>query len=145
MQLESTSSINTLNSASTTSAASTASSSTLDSDGFMQLLLAQLRNQNPLDPMQDKDMMAQFTQLNSLSELQKIGNILDSMTSSNELGNAANLIGKTVKVAGSQGDEISGVVTGVSFSGGNVMLALDDQLVPLSSLISVSETDPGGK
>jgi flagellar basal-body rod modification protein FlgD len=51
-----------------------AASSGLEMDGgeFMMILLAQLRNQNPLEPMDDKEMIAQMAQLNSLQELQKI-------------------------------------------------------------------------
>jgi flagellar basal-body rod modification protein FlgD len=116
----------------------------MDNGGFMSLLLAQLRNQNPLEPMQDKDMMAQFTQLNSLQELQKMESMFEQMSTSNQLGNAAGLIGKSVKVAGDDGEDITGVVTGVTFSGGKIMLNLGDKQVPLDSLISVTAGDQGG-
>lgn len=43
-----------------------------DSNAFMAILLVQLRNQNPLEPMEDKDLIAQMAQLNSLEELKKI-------------------------------------------------------------------------
>lgn len=41
-------------------------------DEFMTILLAQMRHQNPLEPMDDKELISQMTSLNSLSELQKI-------------------------------------------------------------------------
>ncbi len=44
----------------------------MDANAFMLVLLAQMRHQNPLEPMDDKEMIAQMTQLNSLQELQKI-------------------------------------------------------------------------
>lgn len=43
-----------------------------DANAFMMILLAQLRNQNPLEPMDDKELIGQMTQLNSLEELKKI-------------------------------------------------------------------------
>ena len=46
---------------------------------FMMLILAQLRHQDPLKPMDDSQMIAQFTQLNSLEELQKINTNLESL------------------------------------------------------------------
>ncbi len=46
------------------------------SDQFMKLLLAQLRNQNPLEPMNNSEFMGQMTQLNSLQELTKINDNL---------------------------------------------------------------------
>lgn len=43
-----------------------------DANAFMAILLVQMRNQNPLEPMDDKDLIAQMAQLNSLEELKKI-------------------------------------------------------------------------
>ncbi|RCK71976.1 MAG: Flagellar basal-body rod modification protein FlgD [Anaerolineae bacterium] len=50
----------------------TSALSGFDSNAFMAILLVQLRNQNPLEPMDDKDLIAQMAQLNSLEELKKI-------------------------------------------------------------------------
>ena len=111
--------------------------SAMDSDQFMLLLLAELKNQNPLEPMNDKDMMAQMTQINSLQELKKINNGLETMAKSNQLTQAASLIGKTVEVAIDGKSNQSGEVTGVSLVQGQVMLWLKDTTVLLSSLITV--------
>jgi flagellar basal-body rod modification protein FlgD len=46
---------------------------------FMQILLAQLRNQNPMQPMDDNQLIGQMAQLNSLQELQKISTTLDGL------------------------------------------------------------------
>jgi flagellar basal-body rod modification protein FlgD len=51
----------------------------MDGGEFMMILLAQLRNQNPLEPMDDKQMIAQMAQLNSLQELQKINASLSTL------------------------------------------------------------------
>ncbi|MFZ5808672.1 MAG: flagellar hook assembly protein FlgD [Chloroflexota bacterium] len=63
-------------------AASTSASGGLsgfDANAFMAILLAQLRNQNPLEPMDDKELVAQMTQLNSLEELKKISSGIDTL------------------------------------------------------------------
>ncbi len=116
--------------------------SALGGDQFMMLLLAQLRNQNPLEPMDDKDMMAQFTQLNSLEELQKINDGLQGLYRSNQLTEAAGLIGKEVEISTGDGQSQTGVVSGVSLVEGQVMLWLNDLMVPLSSLITVRAQQP---
>jgi flagellar basal-body rod modification protein FlgD len=51
----------------------------VDNGEFMALLLTQMRNQNPLEPMDDNQMIAQMAQLNSLSELQKINANLEAL------------------------------------------------------------------
>jgi flagellar basal-body rod modification protein FlgD len=58
----------------TASASQTADASVpgVDGSAFMEVLLAQLRHQNPLEPMDDKELIGQMAQLNSLQELQKI-------------------------------------------------------------------------
>ena len=108
-----------------------------DSGAFMTLLLAELKNQNPLEPMDDKDMMAQMTQMNSLSELQGIKSALDNMVVSNEFIYASSLIGKTVKADFGQGKTIEGAVTGLTQVNGSLMLQIGDTDVPISAITEV--------
>ena len=61
------------------------------------MLMAQLRNQNPLDPMQDKDMMGQVAQLNSLEELKSIRTSIQSTSQANQSSYGIAMIGKQVK------------------------------------------------
>jgi flagellar basal-body rod modification protein FlgD len=129
--------------AASTTSASTGTKSTGDtsgnsSDDFMALLLAQLRNQNPFESMDNQSMMNQLTQLNSLQELKNIDTGLANLSKSNQLTEAASLIGKTVEVGVGNNKTISGVVTGVSLVKGQVMIWLDKQTVPLENLITIS-------
>lgn len=50
-----------------------------DSQAFMAILLAQMKYQNPLQPMDDKEVIAQMAQLNSLQELQNINATLQRL------------------------------------------------------------------
>jgi flagellar basal-body rod modification protein FlgD len=65
----------------TSSASQTAGASVpgVDGSAFMEVLLAQLRHQNPLEPMDDKELIGQMAQLNSLQELQKINTTLGTL------------------------------------------------------------------
>jgi flagellar basal-body rod modification protein FlgD len=116
----------------------------LGSDQFMLLLLTELRNQNPLEPMDNKDLMGQITQMNSLQELQKINDDLEALNHSNQLTEAAGLIGKKVEYQVSGADPQTGVVSGVSLMQDQIMLWVGDSTVPLSSLITVSADDAAG-
>ncbi len=117
----------------------TAHNSQLDSTQFMMLLMQELRNQNPMDPVSDKDFMAQMAQMNSLQELQKMNGTLTDLATGNHLGEAAGLIGRQVGASLASGQKVSGVVTGVTLVSGEVMLLLGSQQVPFSGLTSVSE------
>jgi flagellar basal-body rod modification protein FlgD len=105
---------------------------------FMQLLLAQLRNQNPLDPVQDKDFLGQVTQLNSFQELQKMTKLLQSLSKSNQLTEAAGLIGKTIRVRAADGQVRSGLVSGVTLTGDTAMLVMGQDQAALADVIGVS-------
>ena len=84
----------------------TGSLQTLGRDDFLQLLVTKLEYQDPLNPMEDEDFIAQLAQFSSLEQMK---NISDGIASSNEwdylqmqsINNtmAAGLIGKDVKAA----------------------------------------------
>ena len=113
----------------------------VDGEAFMQLLLAQLRNQNPLEPMSDSDMMSQFTQLNSLNELQSINQNIVGLGGGEEeqLLQASTLIDKLVEFLGPEGDRLEGRVTGVSVQDGEVLVWIDELGVPLASVLGVRQ------
>ncbi len=129
--------INTINSGAKSTGATSTTAAT--SDAFMMILLAQLKNQNPLEPMQDKDMMAQMTQLNSLQELKKIESSLEQMAGASSAGYAASLIGKVVKANLENGDQVEGTVTDMVFDSGKYLLKVGKNTIPLSSIVSVSQ------
>ena len=110
----------------------------LDSGAFLQLMLSQLKNQNPLDPMNDKDFMAQMTQMNSLQEQQKMNKTLTQLANSSSMSQAANLIGRNIEANMPDGTTTSGLVTSVTLQDGAVTLMLGDKPVPFSDLLSVS-------
>lgn len=104
---------------------------------FLTMLVAQLTHQNPLEPMKDSEMMSQFTQLNSLQELQAMRLVLDSAAAANQNAYAASLIGKIVKVAQKDGSTLEGVVSGVTSEKGVLYLQIGTQKAPLSDVIEI--------
>jgi len=78
---------------------SVASSNELGKDEFLKILIAQLTNQDPTDPMDDREFIAQMAQFSTLeqmtnmsTEMQRLGGILES-------GQAVSLLGRVVDVA----------------------------------------------
>ncbi len=96
-------SINAANSASSSSSTSTSAAAEMG-DRFMTLFLAQLQNQDPLNPMDNSEMTSQLAQMNMVSGLESLNASMQTLMSSyNEALSlqAANLIGKNVLVDGS--------------------------------------------
>ena len=77
-----------------TAAAASPSTQPVMGEQFMQLLLAQLRNQNPLEPMENSEFMGQMTQLNSLQELKKMNDSLAYLVNLVEAQSAADVTPK---------------------------------------------------
>jgi flagellar basal-body rod modification protein FlgD len=104
---------------STTSTSSSTKSSVLGKDDFLKLLITEMKNQNPLSPMDGTEYAAQLAQFSSLEQLSNINTALTDSVSSNQLMTqaisnslATTMIGKTVKASGnSVGITGSGSVT----------------------------------
>lgn len=116
-----------------------AASGTDVSDQFMMLLLAQLKNQNPLKPMDDSQMLSQMTSLNTLSELKSISAKIDSMASASQSSYAASLIGKNIVALDEDKGTVQGVVSSMQYLNGQYSLTMGTQTVALEDVIKVSE------
>jgi flagellar basal-body rod modification protein FlgD len=114
-----------------------AASNAMDSGQFMQILLAQLTHQNPLEPMNNAEMMSQFSQLNSLQELRDIHIAVDKLSSSNQVLYLASLIGKTVKVNRPDGNYLEGVVEEVITEKDNLQLRIGNEKVSVNDIIEI--------
>lgn len=110
--------------ASTTSNSTTTASSTLGKDAFLKLLVTQLSNQDPLNPMDDKDMTAQLAQFSSLEQLTNINTGIETLNTTmtqNQLTNAVSYIGKSVKASGYSLSKDSGTVSSLYYSLGETV------------------------
>lgn len=116
--------------------------SDMNGAAFMQLLLTQMKNQNPLEPMQDREFMSQVTQLNSLKQLEQMNLSLKTLLTQAEpkpdLAQAATLIGKKVEAKDAKGQAVSGLVTAVRLQNDVITLTVNGTSVALSSVSSVS-------
>ncbi|MCE1171858.1 MAG: flagellar hook assembly protein FlgD [Azovibrio sp.] len=96
--------IDAVNAANSAGSSSSKTSSAAEmSDRFMTLFLAQLQNQDPLNPMENAEMTSQLAQMNMVSGLETLNESMQTLQSSyNEALSlqAANLVGKSVLVPG---------------------------------------------
>lgn len=104
---------------------------------FMQILMAQLTHQDPMEPMNNAEMMSQFSQLNSLQELREIHTSLDKVSVSNQTAYLASLIGKTVKANRIGGEPLEGVVEGVVTESGHSQLIIGSEMVDLTEVLEI--------
>ncbi|TDL55927.1 flagellar hook capping protein [Paenibacillus dendritiformis] len=76
---------------------------TLGKDEFLKILITQLQNQDPMQPMQDRDFIAQMAQFSSVEQLMNIQTQLGSLHQA--LGMSSSLIGKEITWYGKSEDK----------------------------------------
>jgi flagellar basal-body rod modification protein FlgD len=99
--------------ANTNSAASaTPSNTTLGENDFLTLLTTQLKNQDPLNPMDDTQSVAQLAQFSSLQAATNLANSFSAFESNFAVSQASGLLGQTVTVASTDSTGASSTVSG---------------------------------
>jgi flagellar basal-body rod modification protein FlgD len=107
----------------------------LGKDDFLELLITQLRHQDPTSPMKDKEFIAQMAQFSSLEQMTNLSSNFKELSSTLNRGNALNLLGRQVTVR--EGDtRIQGVVKEVTGTT-NPQLRVGDKLYEYSQVESV--------
>lgn len=107
-------------------------------DTFLKLMVAQLRNQDPMNPTDSTQFLAQTAQFTSLEKMDELAQQNAQALSAQMSFGASGLVGKPVSYLAEDGTETQGSVSSVRFSSSGPMLHIGDVDVPLSSVVSVT-------
>jgi flagellar basal-body rod modification protein FlgD len=128
-------------SSSSTNSTTSTSSAGVDYNTFLRLLIAEMKNQDPTNPMDTSQYMSQFAQLSSVEQAMQTNNKLDALLSSQSLSQANGLIGKTVSFTDSTGASFSGKVASVSInSDGSVATLENGTKVAIGPGLTISQS-----
>jgi flagellar basal-body rod modification protein FlgD len=127
--------------------AKSAAEGELGRNAFMELLVSQLKNQDPLAPTSNDEMLAQLAQFSSLEQLEELNDNLvglavlqQSNALMDQLTSSSALIGQHVKYADPDtGDEAWGDVASVKITDGLAILNIGGKDVPLVNVLEVSQ------
>jgi len=86
----------------------------LDINQFLQLMVSELTHQDPLNPMDNTQLVQQLGELRSIAASDQLTTTLQAMQTQQSLTTASGLIGKTVTALGSDGQDVTGTVSSVS-------------------------------
>ena len=112
------------------------SAASLDYNAFLRLLIAQMQNQDPLNPMEGTEYTAQLAQFSSVEQSIQTNQKLDTLMTSFSLSQAESMIGRTLTSADGK---VSGVVESVNIlSSGSVASLQGGAKVPLGPGITIS-------
>ena len=121
------------------SATNTASNIQMD---YMNLLITQLQNQNPLEPLDNNEMASQLAQFSQLQQLESMNESFAQVLATTELTYANSLIGKEVsfmlETDTGATDITSGIVEQIYNNvDGEIFLRVGDYMFGLENVISI--------
>lgn len=128
-------------SASNVATASKKDTSTLGKDQFLKIMMAQLKNQDPMQPLEDKEFIAQMAQFTSVEQLMNISSQLTTLNQS--LGSVSGLIGKDISWIGTgsadSGSEVkTGSVSSIVIRDGIQYATVGEEAIPVNLILEIA-------
>ena len=127
-----------IGSASSPAAAVTNPNGSLGKDDFLKLLVTQLKNQDPMNPMDEKDFMGQMASFSSLEQITNLVSANASTSFAGQVSQSVALIGRQVTWSASDGTSGSGLVQTVTINGGDIALTVDGRQISPGDVVQVS-------
>lgn len=114
--------------------------SEMGSDLFLELLVAQLQNQNPMEPMDGNALLQQTSQLANVEALQELSELQSHIAGLGQFDTAAQMIGHTVTATDPFLGAITGVVTGVRATAAGPVVQIGGREVSVDQIVAVIQT-----
>ncbi|RKM62426.1 hypothetical protein D6855_03150 [Butyrivibrio sp. CB08] len=110
-----------------------------DKDAFMQILVAQMKYQDPLEPTSNTEYISQYA---TFTQVEQLSNMANAMS----LSRASEMVGKTVTISQTNAEngtttEIQGVVDFVTYSGNKAYLNINGTAYDIDQVTQVLSTD----
>ena len=86
----------------------------VDMDQFLELMITELQNQDPLNPMENSELVAQIGQIREIGATNSLTETLHAFLDGQSLTTASSMIGKEIVALSDTGEEVRGVIERVS-------------------------------
>jgi flagellar basal-body rod modification protein FlgD len=123
---------------SSTGTSPTGTKTSSDKDMFLQLLVAQMRYQDPMNPTDSSQFLSQSAQFTALEKMETVADRTSGLFSASMAFGASGLIGKQVGWNDAQGVAHTGEVDSVTFGSTGPILDVGGQQVAIADVVSVN-------
>ncbi len=114
----------------------------LDRDSFLQLLVLQLQNQDPMEPVDNSQMLAQLAQFTSLEQMNNLNeNFVDLSGNVDQLNfiSGSSMLGRQVRGIDLDGKPRQGRVDGIHLDGSVVVLSVDGGQMSMAGVTAIAD------
>lgn len=118
----------------------------LSREMFLELLVMQMQNQDPLEPVSNQDMLAQLAQFSALEQMENLNRSFESLSGNIDQLNfisATGLLGRNVSGIGTTGQLFEGLVESVQLDGSVVVLTVDGQAMSMAGVLRIDAAGNG--
>ncbi len=116
------------------------SNNSMSQQDFLKLLTMQLKNQDPMKPMDDNSMVATMAQFTGLEQSSQMLTSLKGLGDANKMIAASSMIGREVTVTDPAGTQTTGIVDAVETTASGLQLRMGASLFSLASVTRVAPT-----
>ncbi|MCM8530406.1 MAG: hypothetical protein NE330_04530 [Lentisphaeraceae bacterium] len=109
-------------------------------DGFLKLLITQMQNQDPLEPMSNEDFAAQLAQFSSLEQMQNLNESFTDLMDLNKVSTTGSLIGKNVVYQdGETGQNVTGNIDRVIIKSDGTYFKIDGKEISSDQIKEIAQ------
>lgn len=114
----------------------------LGKDEFMKMLVTQMQNQDPMEPMDNAQMTAQLAQFSALEQMENLNNQFEGFQQSSTAAMSLLNAGKPVLMELNDGSAVSGVLEKVQWLGGETQFVVDGETYSSGNVTSLRAEQP---
>ena len=114
----------------------------LGQNEFLKLLVTQMRNQDPMQPVSDTEFIAQMAQFSSLEQTKTMSADITKLRQGNDFLQATNLLGKEVRLLTGDLEFTKGIVTDLNVKDGEARIIVGNKTYTLDQVNSVTAEAP---
>lgn len=116
----------------------TAPGGDLGQNAFLNLLITQIQNQDPTQPMDNTQTIAELAQFSALEQMQQVNTNLNTLTSTVQSYDVTNLIGQSITAQGADNSpSTTGTVSGIVYQNGLPELQVGNSTIDPSLITSI--------
>lgn len=125
------------------------STPTMSQQDFLKLMVLQMQNQNPMEPQDNSQMIAQLASFQTLTAMEEMSTALKALAQVSQLASASSLVGRTVQATVPQSadpktgkprpsEQVTGIVSSVTFdSAGAASVHIGNRSFPVAQVQEV--------